>query len=40
MTAAVAGRAFYDQAELMAGLGERFAKRLELESVVIFYGRR
>jgi hypothetical protein len=40
VTAAVAGRAFYDRPELMAGLGERFAQREEREGVVLFWARR
>ncbi len=40
VTAAVAGRAFYDRPAVMAGLGERFSQRLDLESAVIFYDRR
>ena len=40
VTAAVAGRSFFDRADLMAGLNRRFAKRLDLDSAVIFYDRR
>jgi len=40
VTAAVAGRSFFDRPALMAGLDERFAKRVDLESAVIFYDRR
>ena len=40
VTAAVAGRSFFDRPAVMAGLGERFAKRLDLDSAVIFYDRR
>jgi hypothetical protein len=40
VTAAVAGRSFFDRPAVMQGLGERFAKRIDLKSAVIFYDRR
>jgi hypothetical protein len=40
VTAAVAGRSFFVRPAMMTGLRERFAKRLDLESAVIFYDRR
>ena len=40
VTAVVAGRSFYDRADLMAGFRERFSKRVDLDSAAIFYDRR
>jgi hypothetical protein len=40
VTGAVAGRSFFERPALMAGLGERFAKRVQLGGAVIFYDRR
>jgi 4-amino-4-deoxy-L-arabinose transferase-like glycosyltransferase len=40
VTAALAGRAFTTRPELMAGLAERFAERLDVDAGAIFYDRR